>query len=299
MIADWIGTLRVALRRTLELAARQPALAIWTQVALVCALFLAGVAGLAANAIDDWADAHPGRGGRMVVYLGDGVDPARAAALVGQLRALRGVEHAELIAADESARRLTRALGSDPALLDGVDVASLPASVEVTLAPGVRDVIAISPTVRALRGAPGVASVVVPDGVTEGDGDDDPLAGVLHTAREVAWAGAALFAALAIVVALAAIRIRLDRPRREQRVLDLLGASPAFTALPSALAGALHGMIAAALAALALVATVHATGVLVPLAPPALAFAGLVALGALIGLAGGSLAALGGVPRAR
>jgi cell division protein FtsX len=301
-----------ALRRTAKLATRRPGAALWTLVALSCALFLAGIAGIAAATVDRWAAAHPGHGGHMVVYLGDGVDPARAAALVGELGALRGVLRAELVTGAESASRLTRALGSDQALLDGVDVASLPASVEVTLAPGVRDVVAMSPTLRALRGSSGVADVVVEPG--GGDGDDsgdggDRIAGLLRAARGVAWTAAGLFAALALVIALAAVRVRLDRSGREAAVLHLLGASPGFAAIPSALAGALHGALAAVLAALAIGLVLYGVGgapvwgtaggavpALELASPPAAAIAALIAIGALVGLVGGGLA---GVARAR
>jgi cell division protein FtsX len=236
------------------------------------------------------SDARPGSGDARP---GAAVDPPGAAALVAELSALRGVEHAELVPAAESASRLTRALGADPALLDGIDLASLPASVEVRLAPGVRDVVAMSPTLRALRGAPGVADVVVEDG------GGDPLAPALATARGLAWPGAALFTALALVFALALVRVGLERSEREASVLALLGASPAFTALPSALAGALHGACAAAVAALALGAVVRGLGA--PLAalgpvPPAVALGALAGLGTLIGGIGGGLA---GVARAR
>jgi cell division protein FtsX len=293
-----------ALRRTATLATRRPRAGLWTLLALSCALFLAGIAAIAAATVERWADAHPGRGGNMVVYLGDGVDPARASALVGELRALHGVERAELVSAAESASRLTRALGSDPALLDGVDVASLPASVEVTLAPGVREVAAMSPTVRALRGAPGVAEVVVEPGgdgggneggdVGGGGGGDDRIAGALRTARDVAWTAAALLAGLALVIVLAAVRVRLDRSAREAAVLDLLGAPPGFAAIPSALAGALQGAVAAVVAALAIGLTLHGPGgpggAIELAAPPAAAIAGLIAIGALAGLVGGGLA---------
>ncbi|HMG57846.1 MAG TPA: permease-like cell division protein FtsX, partial [Kofleriaceae bacterium] len=178
-----------ALRRAGAAAIARPRAAVWTTLALACALFVAAGAVVAAVAIDRWAAAHPGAGATMVVYLGDGVDDARAAALAGELAALRGVERAQLVPAAESARRLTRALGADPALLEGVDLASLPASLEVRLAPGERDVVALSPTLRALRGAPGVADVVVEDG------GGDPLAQALATARGIAWPGAVLFAA--------------------------------------------------------------------------------------------------------
>jgi cell division protein FtsX len=305
-----------ALRRAATLAPRRPRAALWTLLALSCALFIAGLAAIAGATVDRWVEAHPGRGDSMVVYLGDGVDQARALSLVGELRALHGVERAELVPAAESASRLYRALGSDPALLDGVDVTSLPASVEVTLAPGVRDVVAMSPTVRALREAPGVADVVVEPGGSgaggaggDASGDasgDDRIAGWLRTARGVAWTAAALFAGLALVIALAAVRVRLDRSAREAAVLQLLGAPPGFVAIPSALAGALHGAVAGAVAALALGLVLHGPGgstgsggsfwAIELASPPAAAIAGLVAIGALIGLIGGGLA---GVARAR
>jgi len=300
-----VARLGAAVRRAGAIALRRPGAAVWTALALACALGVAAGAVLAAAAIDRWAAAHPGAGASMVVYLdsslgsslgsglGEGVDDARARALVGELSALRGVERAELVPAAESARRLTRALGADPALLDGIDLASLPASVEVRLAPGVRDVVAISPTLRALRGAPGVADVVVEDG------GGDPLAPALAGAREVAWPAAAVIAALALVIALAVVRIGLARPEREARVLALLGASPGFTALPSALAGALHGAGAALVAAVALGAALRGLGTsFAGLAPvsPGVALGALLGLGALVGSLGGGLA---GVGRAR
>ena len=292
-----IAPVIAALRRTAGIAAHRPSTALWTLAALSCALFVVGIAAITAATVDRWAAAHPGSGGAMVVYLADGVDDAQARALVGELQGLRGVERAELVPAGESARRLTRALGADPALLDGVDVATLPASVEVTLAPGVRDVAALSPTVRALRGAPGVADVVIAD--PGGDGHEDRIAGALQTARTVAWTGAAVFAALALVIVLAAVRVRLDRSPEEAAVLELLGAPPGFIAIPTALAGALQGVVAALVAAVALGLVVHGVdasiGKVELVTPSAGAFAGLVVLGGLVGLVGGGLA---GVTRA-
>jgi cell division protein FtsX len=289
--------LGAAVRRAGAIATRGPRAAAWTALALACALGVAAGAVLAGLAIDRWAAAHPGTGASMVVYLeprpGDGADDPRGAALVRELSALRGVERAELVPAAESARRLTRALGADPALLDGIDLASLPASVEVRLAPGVRDVVAISPTVRALRGAPGVSDVVVEDG------GGDPLAPALAAARGVAWPAAAVIAALALVIALAVVRIGLARPAPEARVLALLGAAPGFTALPSVLAGALHGACAALVAAVALGAALRGLGSsLAGVAPvaPIVALGALLGLGAVVGGLGGGLA---GVARAR
>jgi cell division protein FtsX len=291
-----------ALRRTLRIAAERPRAAVWSLLALTCALFAVGVAAVAADNVDRWAQ-RPGAGASMVVYLGEGVDDARAQALLGELRQLPGVEHAELVPPAESANRLQQALGTDAALLDGVDLASLPASVEVTLAPGVRDVVVMSPTVRALRGAPGVDEVVVDEG------GDDRIVAALHTVRVVAWSGAALFAGLALVIALAAIRVRLDRSRHELAVAQLLGAGPGFMVIPTALAGALQGAAAALLAAAAVWGVIRTYGadVTAQLAaslgpvelamPEAVHVALFIGAGTALGLVGGGLAGASRVSR--
>ena len=288
-VAGRIARIAAGLERAAAIALGRPRAALWTTLALAGALFVAAGAVVAAAAIDRWAAAHPGAGASMVVYL-DGVDGPRAQALAGELAALRGVERAELVPAAASASRLTRALGADAALLDGIDLASLPASIEVRLAPGVRDVVAMSPTLRALRGAPGVADVVVEDG------SGDPLAPALATARAIAWPGAALVCALALIIALAVLRLGLPRAEREAAVLALLGASPGFTAIPSALAGALHGACAALVALLGIAIAARANGAALAGLDLAPAIGALLGAGALVGAVGGGLA---GAARAR
>jgi cell division protein FtsX len=284
-----------ALRRTARIAVERPRAALWTMLALTAALFAVGVAGLTALHVEAWTRA-PRLGASMVVYLGDGIEEANAQSLAAELAKLPGVERAELVTAADSAARLQQALGADSQLLEGVELASLPASVEVTLAPGVRDVIAMSPTVRALRGTPGVDDVIVEDAGA------DKVAGTLGTVRLVAWTGAALLAGLALIIVLAFIRVRLDRAERELSVMHLLGAAPSYIIVPTALAGALQGAAAAVFAMLALVAgiSVYGDGIAqalhgalgsVEIALPATSLLVLfVALGAGIGLVGGGLA---------
>jgi len=302
VIANLVTRFGSMLRRTLRITGERPRAGLWTLLALTSALFAVGVAAVAADNVDRWAQ-RPTAGASMVVYLGDGVDDARARVLLGELQALHGVEHAELIPPAESARRLQQALGADTALLDGVDLGSLPASLEVTLAPGVREVVAMSPTVRALRGASGVDDVVVEEG------GDDRMAAALQTVRVVAWSGAALFAGLALIIMLAGIRVRLDRSRDELAVAHLLGAGPGFLVVPTALAGALQGAAAALLAAGAVLAALRAYGddVLGAVAsalgpvelmlPAGIELALFVAAGAAIGLVGGALAGASRVAR--
>ncbi|NVB83799.1 MAG: hypothetical protein HOV81_35820 [Kofleriaceae bacterium] len=283
------------LRRTARIAVARPRVALWTLLALTAALFAVGLAGLTAEHVGRWTRTSGG-GASMVVYLGEDVDDARAQALTAELAKMPGVDKAELVVANDSAARLQAALGPDSALLEGVEIASLPSSVEVTLAPGMRDVILMSPTMTALRGTQGVDDVVIEDAGTE------KVAGTLRVVRLVAWTGAALLAGLALLVVLATIRVRLVRDDREEAVHRLLGAGPAFTIVPTALAGALQGALAAVLAAVALYLGMSLygddivralTGALgnVQLALPAASMIALfVAAGAGLGLVGGGLA---------
>lgn len=278
------------MRRSWRIAIDRPRTALWTLLALTCALFVVGAAAIAAASVDRWATDRPGASASMVVYL-DNASSERAAALVTELRALHGVTQVELVPAEESARRLVSSLGADAALLEGVDVTTLPASIEVKLAPGVRDVIMMSPTMRALGAGPNVADVVVESQ------EETKIAGVLATVRQIAWTGAALFAGLALITILASIRVRFDPRSQEMRVVHLLGGSSAFVIIPRALAGALSGVAAALLAAGALqlllalygdaIEGVLATALM---APAALHVAMFIGVGAALGFVGGALA---------
>jgi cell division protein FtsX len=289
-------SVRNALGRTFALLGN-PTRTAWTLVAIVCALTVAAIALVVVDNLDGWTTPPRTGGGSMVVYLGEGVSDANAKILLGQLSHVAGVERAELVAPADAAKRLERALGADAALLDGVDLASLPPTVEVTLSPGVRDVISMSPLLHALRGTPGVDDVIVEDG-------SEPrhsFAGM----RTFLISGAALLAGLALVVMLAAIRVRLERDRQDHAVLHLLGANPSFSAVPAALAGALLGLCASLAASVLVWVGVSSFGdelastlSVQSVSLPALgAIAMFVAISAGVGLVAGGLAGVARVAR--
>jgi cell division protein FtsX len=300
--ASVIARMGSSLRRAFRFAFREPRAGLWSMLVVVCALTVVGVSALAAKHVDAWT-MRTGDGGSMVVYLGEGVDDATAGKLLAELQRLPGVQHAELVAPAESAKRLQQALGGDASLMDGVDIAALPASVELVLAPGVRDVVAMSPTVRALRGAHGVDDVVLDEA------SEDRTTAALGTVRTIVWTGAALLAGLALIIALATIRLRLDRDPEEQRISRMLGAGPSFLLMPSIVAGMIIGVIAAAIAAGAIIGALYAYGdsIVAALAGPLGAIelampsvcevAIFVGLGGVLGLLGGGLAGASRVAR--
>ena len=278
-----------ALHRTWRLLTDRPRLAAWTLAVAICVLAVAGAALVIVDHVDSWTTAPRTGGGSMVVYLGEGVSDATAHQLVAQLGRVAGVDHAELVAPADAAKRLERALGADAALLDGVDLASLPATVEVTLAPGVRDVISMSPLLGALRANPGVEDVIVEDG-----GEAATSTDALSIVRAFVYAGAALLAGLAVIVVLAATRMRLESDRQEHAVLHLLGASPMFTIVPAALAGAALGLVASLGASLIVWIGIDRFDLGMPAVGAILLF---IAAGAGLGMIGGGLAGVARVAR--
>jgi cell division protein FtsX len=308
-----VGAVAHLVRRTARLAVDRPRAALWAVVALTASLVMVGVVGVAADNLDAWTRAPRGRAS-VVVYLANTVDAAHGGALADALARERWVARAEYVPAAETARRLEAALGYDassaraagnaarqPQLLDGVDLAGLPATIELMLAPGVRDVVAMSPTTRALRDTPGVDDVVIEDG------GEDRVVAAATAVRVCAWSAAALLVALALLAGVATVRVQLDRDPRELAVARLFGAGPGYAGVPCVLAGITFGAVAAGIAvalvyallaayggaiAAAVAPTLGAVEVALPSGGDALL---LVALGAAIGAVGGGLA---GVSRA-
>jgi cell division protein FtsX len=237
------GVARVAsaLRRTGRLLVRRPRLAAWTMLGVIAAAVVFGAALLVARNLDRWAGAWRG-GATMVVYLESAATPEHGAVIAAELGAIPGVVRAEYVPSDEAARRLRAALGADDSLLAGIEPGALPASVELVLEPGARDVVAASPLFASLRGADAVDSV---DLVGEWD---DRLGALLGGLRTGAWSLAAVFGVLALIAVAATLRLRLAGRSDETRVARLLGAGPAFLLGPAVLAGAVFGALGAALA---------------------------------------------------
>ena len=230
-----------ALRRTGRLVVRRPRLAAWATIGVIAAAVAFGAALLAARNLDRWADRWRG-GTTMVVYLEPGAAADRGRTIATELGAITGVVRSEYVTADQAADRLRTALGADAGLLAGVEPGALPASIELVLEPGARDVVAASPLFASLRSADAVDSVEL---VGEWD---DRIGGLLGGLRTAAWTLAALFGVRAVIAVASTLRMRLAASVDEARGARLLGAGAAFLLAPSVLAGAIQGAIGAALA---------------------------------------------------
>ncbi len=285
-------------RRVGQLIARRPGRAAWAIGAVAAALTAFAVVQIAATNVMAWTATWRG-GASMVVYLTPSTTDVQARAIGDALRGAAGIERVEYVAPGEAERRLRASLGGHDELLAGVDPSVLPASLEVELGAGVRDVAGASPIVEALRATPGVDEVEVAGEWV------DQVGAVLAALRAAAWALLVVLGAAAIWLVAAALRLRHDDDAELARVAALLGAPPRFTRVPAMLAGVVQGALGAVLAlGLAYVLYARFADDIVAslarvLADARVAFlptgqvAMLIAVGAGLGLVGGALAGSG------
>lgn len=272
--------------RSLALLRRRRGGSLWAIAVVAAAVVGVAATRLAAREVERWsqqAEAHAS----MVVYLDEGATAEQAGALAARLERLAGVEAVAVVSPAEAAERLRVALGAQDELLDGVELASLPMSLELTLAAGLADVAAASPIAAELRATVGVEDVQV----TRDAGA--PLAAALARLGRLAWLLFVVVGVGAVIAVAAAIRLHLAADARERATLRLLGASAWLTRGPALGAGLALGLVGAAVALAigqGLGATAELGALLDPAAWTAPTIGLIVALGAGLGVAGGALA---------
>lgn len=284
-----------SLRRGLEAARHKPLIQLVAVGTIALSLLLVGVVELTAFNVRRLA-ANWGQDVQMTVYLEDGVAPARAQQVAAALAKLPGVRAVRTVDAHEAWLRLRRSLGSRADLLDGVEEGFLPASIEVSLEPGVAEVLRAHPAFERLRHTAGVEDVEL---MGDWAGRLRALERLLDTAG---WAVLALVLCACLYIVGSTIRLGVFARREEIEIWKLVGATDGFVKAPFLVEGALQGALGTAAAALLLYGLYRAAaprveavlggwlagGPLGFFTPGQLAVA--VAAGTLLGLGGSALA---------
>lgn len=271
---------------------RRPISSLWAVFAIAAALVGVAATDLAGRRVAGWSRDLRAQAS-MVIYLDEGATAEGAATIADRLQRIDGVEVAVVVSAADAAERLRAALGHHEALLAGVEPAALPISIEVTLAPGVADVVAQSSLVSELRAAGGVEDIEVTRDYTA------PLGDALVRLQRLSWLLLLVVGSGAALLVAAAARLRLSDGHGERAAMAWLGAGPLFVRGPSAVAGLLLGTAGAGLALVVAAGVVHLFQIDVSPAlggsaevatwPPLRAVA-LIGIGAGLGLIGGFLA---------
>lgn len=230
--------MRLALREALLAFRRAPLLSVLSITTIGVSLFAFGLFGLVAVNLREALRQVEERV-EIRAFLAEGTGADAAAAAVGDVLAFPEVAVATYVTPDEALTRARKELGE---FADVFEAGVLPGSIEVRLKEGFREPATVNAVARRLRAFPFV------DDVRYGADWVEKLYR-LRTIATVAGLGlGAAFAAVAIIVIGATIRMTVLARAKEISVMRLVGATDWFVRLPFLLEGLTKGILGGALA---------------------------------------------------
>jgi cell division transport system permease protein len=179
---------------------------------------------------------------RVTAYLESDVSGQALRALEDRVLAIPGVEDVEAVSQDEALERFRASVGSGSALLDGLDINPLPASLEISLRDDRRSAEGMEAVANAIEGLAGVESL---------SAGRDWVEGYLRAVALVRGVGAGLGIILALATLLIVantIRLGIYARRDELEILSLVGASRPFVQTPFLIEGVVQGAVGGAIA---------------------------------------------------
>ncbi len=194
---------------------------------------------------------------RIVAFLADDAEEETLEAAAEQIRSWPEVLEVQTRARERALSELRAELGDDAPLLDGLDPALVPASVEVALKADQRSLAVQGAVAARLRGQAALGEVESVD-----YGQD--IVARLHALADLLRLGGlvvGLLVAFAVVFIISnTVRLGLYARREELEIMQLVGATDRFIRAPFYLEGAFQGL-AGALAGVLLLWAVYRLGV--------------------------------------
>jgi len=188
---------------------------------------------------------------RVTAYLEPDVSGDALRALSARVRGIPGVEAVEAVSQEEALERFRASVGAGSALLEGLEINPLPASLEITLSEDRRSAEGMQAVASAIEGLAGVESL---------SSGRDWVEGYLRAVSLVRSVGVGLGIILALATLLIVantIRLGVYARRDELEILSLVGASRSFVQTPFLLEGVLQGAAGGAIALGMLYALFH------------------------------------------
>ncbi len=232
-------------RQALGSVRESPLVSLLTSATIGAALIVSGMYTMGLENLERLALVW-GRAASLSVYVADETPREQWEALRAKVAAMPGVNEARLLTPQEALERF-RARGPEAqALVEGVSEEVLPASIDVSLAPGFTDLGSVEKLARRLSAIPGVGEV---------DYGRDELDRLRELVSALRYAG--LFGGVVLLLATSLIvsnTIRLTVFARKDEILiqRLVGATSWFVRWPFVIEGSLWGLFGGASAALAL-----------------------------------------------
>lgn len=273
--------MRLTIREALMAFRRSPLMSALAVMMVAFSLFSFGLFGIVAlNFRERFGEVE--QRVEIEAFVDDSTSVETLAAAVGDIAKYPEVQRAVPITKEEALERARRDMGE---FKDVYDATFLPASIEVRLRDGFRD----PATVKKVSQR--IATLGFVNDVRYGEEFVEQLFGIRNVATATGLALGIAFAAVAVIIIAATIRITVMSRAREISIMRLVGATDGFVRGPFLLEGLLTGALGG-LFALLLLWIAHAVVsrfITVVFLDRAFAGAG-VAFGALIGLLGSAFA---------
>jgi cell division transport system permease protein len=175
----------------------------------------------------------------MIAYLSPTIAAAELNTLLATLEAYPEIERVHHTTQEQARRDFQAALGVQAGLLDGLPPNVLPASVEITLRPDLRDDAVLEQLAERLRRQKEFTQIDYPQQWVERLGS---LVAALHWLK---WLiGGVLFLAAFFIVT-RMVKLAVLARRQEIEVMQLIGATETLIQAPVAIEGFFHGLLGA------------------------------------------------------
>jgi cell division transport system permease protein len=229
---------RLALRETMIGFRRAPMLSVLSITTIAFSLFAFGLFSLVAVNIRKTLSDVESRV-EIRAFLADGTPVETVSAAMGDIGAFPEVSRVEYVSPDSALARARAELGE---FKDVFESAFLPASIDVRMREGHRD----PATVRMIAGR--IKSFEFIDDVRYGEDWVDKLYRIRNVATATGVVLGLAFAAVAIIIIGATIRMAVMARSREISIMRLVGATDAFIRRPFLIEGFLKGVLGGLLA---------------------------------------------------
>ena len=190
---------------------------------------------------------------KVILYLRDNLEPKQVSQLEHLLAEYAEVARIRSVSRAAALEEFRKTLAEDASLLDGLEANPLPASLELSLNPGLmKGQDQLKTLLQHLAARPEVESV---QGGVEWV---QRLSNLLTAARLVLFLLGALLAVISLFITASTIHLTIDRRQDEIAIMRLVGASDWYIRLPFLLAGMMEGFLGGVLAILISAAIYHA-----------------------------------------
>ncbi len=180
----------------------------------------------------------------VIAYLKRGTPSSEVEALLSKTRLLEGVETLRYVSPYDAMDFMEMKLGRQKNLLEGIQPAVLPASLEIQLKKEYRNSTKIKEVVAQLKKIPQFEEIQY------GQEWVETFSVLIHILRLTQWILGGLLLIAIVFITSHTLQLTISSRREEIEVMQWMGASPAFIRVPFYVEGLIQGLLGGGLAIL-------------------------------------------------